>query len=34
MQVRESLLKRAADFGILLEDVAITHLAFGTEVRC
>ena len=32
-QVRESLLTRAADFGIILEDVAITHLSFGTEVN-
>ena len=23
---------RAADFGIVLDDVAITHLSFGTEV--
>jgi prohibitin 1 len=30
-QVREGLIKRAKDFGIVLEDVAITHLAFGTE---
>lgn len=22
---------RAADFGIVLEDIAITHLSFGTE---
>ncbi|MEW5300614.1 MAG: hypothetical protein WDW38_009155 [Sanguina aurantia] len=29
--VRDSLLARAADFGIVLEDVAITHLSFGTE---
>jgi prohibitin 1 len=29
--VRESLLDRASDFGISLEDVAITHLSFGTE---
>jgi prohibitin 1 len=29
--VRDSLMKRAADFGIILEDVAITHLSFGTE---
>uniref|UniRef100_A0A7R9VF21 Prohibitin n=1 Tax=Chlamydomonas euryale TaxID=1486919 RepID=A0A7R9VF21_9CHLO len=29
--VRESLMRRAADFGIVLEDVAITHLSFGTE---
>lgn len=32
-QVRESLHQRAADFGIVLEDVAITHLSFGAEVR-
>jgi len=30
-QVRETLIKRASDFGIILEDVAITHLAFGNE---
>lgn len=29
--VRESLLARAADFGIVLEDIAITHLSFGAE---
>ncbi|GAX82481.1 hypothetical protein CEUSTIGMA_g9908.t1 [Chlamydomonas eustigma] len=29
--VRESLMTRAADFGINLEDVAITHLSFGVE---
>ncbi len=29
--MRESLLDRASDFGISLEDVAITHLSFGTE---
>jgi len=29
--VRESLLARSADFGIVLEDVAITHLSFGVE---
>lgn len=29
--VRESLLARSADFGIVLEDVAITHLSFGAE---
>lgn len=29
--VRSSLLERANDFGISLEDVAITHLSFGTE---
>jgi prohibitin 1 len=27
--VRDSLMARAADFGIVLEDVAITHLRFG-----
>jgi prohibitin 1 len=30
-QVRAGLLKRAADFGITLEDVALTHLSFSTE---
>lgn len=29
--VRESLMTRSADFGIVLEDVAITHLSFGSE---
>ncbi|GBF91371.1 hypothetical protein Rsub_04111 [Raphidocelis subcapitata] len=29
--VREALTLRASDFGIDLEDVAITHLSFGTE---
>lgn len=29
--VRDSLLARAADFGIALEDIAITHLSFGSE---
>lgn len=29
--MREALTLRAADFGITLEDVAITHLSFGTE---
>lgn len=29
--VRESLLQRASEFGIILDDVAITHLSFGTE---
>lgn len=29
--VRDSLLARASDFGIILEDVAITHLSFGAE---
>jgi prohibitin 2 len=30
-QIRESLLKRASDFKILLDDVSITHLAFSQE---
>lgn len=30
-QVRAGLLKRAADFGITLEDVALTHLSFSSE---
>jgi len=30
-QVRAALLKRAADFGITLEDVALTHLSFSAE---
>lgn len=29
--VRDSLMKRAAEFNILVDDVAITHLSFGTE---
>lgn len=29
--VRDNLLVRANDFGIELEDIAITHLSFGTE---
>lgn len=29
--MRDSLTVRAADFGIVLEDIAITHLSFGTE---
>lgn len=29
--VRDSLVKRAADFNILLDDVAITHLSYGAE---
>ncbi|XP_077224689.1 prohibitin-3, mitochondrial-like [Tasmannia lanceolata] len=29
--VRESLVKRAADFNIILDDVAITHLSYGIE---
>ncbi|RKO97926.1 hypothetical protein CAUPRSCDRAFT_5740, partial [Caulochytrium protostelioides] len=30
-RIRTELLKRAAEFGIVLEDVAITHLTFGKE---
>eukprot|EP00873_Tetraselmis_striata_P035176 jgi/Tetstr1/455440/TSEL_042269.t1 len=30
-EVREQLVARASQFDILLEDVAITHLSFGTE---
>ena len=33
MQVRESLTARASEFNIVLDDVAITHLSFGTEVQ-
>ncbi|KAF7135763.1 prohibitin-3, mitochondrial-like [Rhododendron vialii] len=29
--VRESLMKRAKDFNIVLDDVAITHLSYGAE---
>lgn len=29
--IRESLTKRAKEFNILVDDVAITHLSFGTE---
>lgn len=29
--MRDNLMVRAADFGIVLEDIAITHLSFGTE---
>jgi prohibitin 1 len=29
--VRESLIKRASDFNIVLDDVAITHLSYGGE---
>lgn len=29
--VRESLVRRAKDFNIVLDDVAITHLSYGTE---
>ena len=32
MQIRDSLTKRAREFNILVDDVAITHLSFGTEV--
>ncbi len=31
--VRNELTKRAQEFNILIDDVAITHLSFGTEVR-
>lgn len=30
-QIREKLLKRAADFCIIVDDVSITHLAFSKE---
>jgi prohibitin 2 len=30
-QIREMLIRRSADFHILLDDVAITHLAFSKE---
>ena len=30
-QIHDQLVKRAADFHILLDDVAITHLAFSRE---
>lgn len=30
-QIRSGLLKRAADFGIVLDDVALTHLSFSAE---
>ncbi|ONK61309.1 uncharacterized protein A4U43_C08F28380 [Asparagus officinalis] len=29
--VRDSLVRRARDFNIVLDDVAITHLSYGTE---
>ena len=32
-QVRDSLMARAKEFNILVDDIAITHLSFGTEVR-
>jgi hypothetical protein len=31
-QVKQALTARAADFNILLDDVALTHLSFGDEV--
>ena len=31
-QVRDSLMARAKEFNILVDDIAITHLSFGTEV--
>ncbi|GFH10925.1 PHB domain-containing protein [Haematococcus lacustris] len=31
VQVRDNLMQRASDFGIVLEDIAITHLSFGVE---
>lgn len=30
-KIRDELVKRAADFHIMLEDVSLTHLAFGKE---
>ena len=33
MQVRDSLTARAKEFNILVDDIAITHLSFGTEVK-
>ncbi|CAL5417819.1 unnamed protein product [Camellia sinensis] len=30
--VRESLVRRAKDFNIVLDDVAITHLSYGAEI--
>ena len=32
MQVRDSLTARAKEFNIMVDDIAITHLSFGTEV--
>lgn len=29
--IRDALQKRAADFGIVMEDTAITHLSFSRE---
>lgn len=31
LQVRDNLLARAREFNIIVDDVAITHLSFGTE---
>lgn len=31
LMVRDALIKRAGDFNLLLDDVAITHLSYGTE---
>jgi prohibitin 1 len=31
VKIRQDLLKRASEFGIVLEDVSITHLAFGKD---
>ena len=31
-QVRDSLTARAREFNIMVDDIAITHLSFGTEV--
>lgn len=31
LQVAEALKKRANDFNVVMEDVAITHLSFGSE---
>jgi regulator of protease activity HflC (stomatin/prohibitin superfamily) len=30
-EVKDQLIQRAADFHIVLEDIAITHLTFGKE---
>jgi prohibitin 1 len=30
-EIRESIKKRAAQFGILMDDVSITHLTYGKE---
>ena len=31
--MRDSLTARAKEFNILVDDIAITHLSFGTEAR-